>query len=100
MSKDNWKHGVIDQVKYRKMAGKRKLTGREYHVQYGPDVSHREVKIYFNTNQFPTLPFCGPHPNRYSDKVLSKHYCLRFDPKLGHGICSIRRIICACLACK
>ena len=31
---------------------------------------------------------------------MSKHYHLRFDAKLVHGICVIRRIPCACVACK
>ena len=31
---------------------------------------------------------------------MSKHYHLSFDPKLGHGICAILRITCACVRCK
>ena len=57
------------------------------------------MKIYFNTNQFPELPFCGPHPKHHGARGLIKHYCLRFCPKLGHGICAIRRIPCACVSC-
>ena len=30
---------------------------------------------------------------------MSKHDHLGFDPKLGHGICAIRRIPCACVGC-
>ena len=30
---------------------------------------------------------------------MSKHYNLRFDPKICHGICAIFRIPCACFAC-
>ena len=30
---------------------------------------------------------------------LSKHHNLRFYPKLGMGICAIRHIPCACVAC-
>ena len=30
---------------------------------------------------------------------LSKHYHLRFDTKLGHGVCVILRILCACVVC-
>ena len=30
---------------------------------------------------------------------MSKNYHLRFDPRLGHGICAICRIPCACVAC-
>ena len=30
---------------------------------------------------------------------MIKHYHLRFDPKLGNGICAILRLPCACVAC-
>ena len=30
---------------------------------------------------------------------MSKYYQLRFDSKVGHVICAIRRIPCACVAC-
>ena len=52
LSKEHLKHGVIDQVKYRKRASKIKWTDIEYHVQDGADVAHKNVKIYCNTNQF------------------------------------------------
>ena len=47
------KHGVIDQVKYRKRAIKRKCTDRKYHVQDNADVAHKYVKMYYDTNQLP-----------------------------------------------
>ena len=99
MSREHLKHGVIDQVKYRKISSKIKWTDREYHVQNNYDVAYKEVKMYFDTNQFPALPFCGPHPNPHDSRGLSKHYNSCFDPKLGHGICAIFRIPCACVAC-
>ena len=68
---------------------KRKCTDREYHVQDNADVSHKDVKMYCDTNQLPALPFCGPYPKPHGTKGLSKHYYLRFGPKLGHGICAI-----------
>ena len=55
--------------------------------------------MYFDTNQLPTLPFCGSHPKPHGERGLGKHYHLRFDLKLGHGIFAIRRIPCACVAC-
>ena len=55
--------------------------------------------MYCETNQFPALPFCGPHPKPHISRGLSKHYHLHFDPKLGHGINAIRRIPCVCVAC-
>ena len=61
MSKDDRKYGVIDQGKYRKGSSKRKCTGREYHVQDNTDVAHKYVKMYWDTNQFPTLPFCASY---------------------------------------
>ena len=43
LSKEHCKHGVIDLVKYRKMASKRKFIDRDYHVQYNADVAHKDV---------------------------------------------------------
>ena len=55
--------------------------------------------MYCNTNQFPELIFSGPNSKPHGARGLSKHYHLRFDPKLGMGVCEIRRIPCACVAC-
>ena len=79
MYKEHRKHGVIDQVKYRKRASKRKFTDIDYHVKDNSDVAHKYVKIYCNTNQFRALPFCCSHPNPHGARGLSKHYHLRFD---------------------
>ena len=57
------------------------------------------MKNYFNTNQFRSLPVFGPHPKSHGARGVSKHYHLRFDPKIGNGICEIFRIPCACVAC-
>ena len=59
----------------------------------------KDVKMYCNKNQFPALSFCGPHSKPHVARVLGKHYHLRFDPKLGMGVCEIFRIPCACVAC-
>ena len=99
MSKEHCKHGVIDQGKDRKRAIKRKWTDREYHVQDNTDVSHKYVKMYCYTNQLPILPFCGSHPKPHVARGLGKHYHLRFDPKLGCGVCAILRIPCDYIAC-
>ena len=55
--------------------------------------------MYCDNNQLPTLLFCASHPNPNGARGLGKHYHLRFDPSLGHGICAICRIIFACVAC-
>ena len=55
------KNRVIDKGKDIKRASKRKWTDREYHVQDNADISHKDVKMYCDTNQFPALTFCGPH---------------------------------------
>ena len=99
MSKDDRKYEVIDQVKYRKRSSKRKWIDREYHVQDNTDVAHKDVKMYCDTNQFPTLPFCVSHPKLHGARGLGKHYHLRFDPNIGHGICANLSIPCACVAC-
>ena len=57
------------------------------------------MKIYFDRNQFPALLFCGTHPKPRGARGFSKHYHLRFDQKLGRGICAILHIPCACVGC-
>ena len=65
MPKENCKHVVIDQGIYRKIASKRKLIDIDYHVQDNSYVAYKDVKIYCDTNQFPALPFCVPHPKAH-----------------------------------
>ena len=55
--------------------------------------------MYCNTKKSPELKCCGPHPKPHGARGLSKNYHLRFYPKLGHGICAIRRITCDYIAC-
>ena len=56
--------------------------------------------MFCNTNQLPSFPFGGPHTKLNGVKGLNKNYHMRFDPKLGHGICSILCITCACAEYK
>ena len=63
--RENCKHGVIDQGKYRKISSKIKWTYRQYHVQDNADISHKDVKMYCDTNKFPTLSFCASHPKTH-----------------------------------
>ena len=72
---------------------------QRYHVQDNSDLAHKDVRIYCDTNQFPTLQLCGPNPKPPGARGLIKHYHLRFYPKLGYGICATHRIPCACVAC-
>ena len=90
---------AIDQGKPRKIFMEIKWTERKYHVQDHSSVELKDVKMYCNTNQFPALPFCGPHSKPHGARGIGKHYHLRFYPKLGMGKCAIRRIPCACVAC-
>ena len=76
-----------------------KWTERKYHVQDNAVVELKYVRMYCNTNQFPALPFCGPHSKPHGTRGMSKHYHLRFYPKLGMGVCAILRILCTCVAC-
>ena len=55
--------------------------------------------MYCDTNQLPTLPFFGSYTKRRGSRGLVKHYHLRFDPNIGHGICAILCIKCACVLC-
>ena len=45
----NWSD-LLRQIQ--KRSSKRKCKEREYHVQEDADVSHKNVKIFCNTNQF------------------------------------------------
>ena len=72
--------------KKEKRSSKIKWTDIKYRVQDNADVSHKDVKMYCDTNQFLALPFHGPHPNPYRARGLDKHYNLHFDPKLGYSI--------------
>ena len=54
---------------------------------------------YCKTNQSPSLPFFGPHTKSHGFREFSKHYHVRFDPKIGHFICAICRIPCVCSEC-
>ena len=80
---ENCKNNVIDQGKSRKRFINRKWTEKKYHIQDNADVELKYVKIYCNTNQFSALPFCVPHSKTHGARGLSKHYNLRFDPKIG-----------------
>ena len=55
--------------------------------------------MYCDTNQLPTLTFCGLHPKPHGERGLGKNYHLRFDTNLGHGIHAIFCIPCACIVC-
>ena len=90
---------VFDQGKNKKRLMERKCTDRQYHVQDNYDVAHQDVKMYYNTNQSPALPICGPYSKPHVTRGLSKHYHLNSHPKLGNGVCAICRIPCACVAC-
>ena len=96
---EHCQNGSIDQGKPRKIFTERKYTERNYHVQDNAAAELKYVRMYCNTNQFPALPFYGAHTKPHGARGLSRYYHLRFDPKLGMGVCEIRRIPCACVAC-
>ena len=89
ITKNHCKDGAIDLVKYKKQFMERKWTVRQYHVQDNADVEHQDVKMYCNTNKLPEISFCGPHSKPRGARGLNKHDHLRFDPKLGMGVCEI-----------
>ena len=55
--------------------------------------------MYCNTFQFPELLFFVPHSKPHCTRGLSKHYHLRFYPKLGMGEFAFLHIPCSCVAC-
>ena len=77
----------------------RTCTYRQYHVCNNADVARKDVRMYCNNNQFTVLLFCGTYSKPHGTRGLSKHYHLRFDSKLGNGVCAIRRIPCTCVGC-
>ena len=79
---EHCKHGVIYQGKYRKIASKINWKDRECHVQDNSYVTHKDVKMYYDTNQFQELQFCGSHKTPHGARGLIKKYHLRFDSKL------------------
>ena len=85
MEGEHHQNGVIDQGKSRKRYMNRKWTERNYHVQDNADVELKYVKMYCNTNQFPTLPFCGshskPHSARGTRKIKKKIHEKKMDRK-------------------
>ena len=76
-----------------------KWTEIKYHVQENASVELKDVNIYCNTNQFPALILCGPNSKTPGERGLGKHYHLRFDTKIGMGVCAILRITCVCVTC-
>ena len=82
-----------------KIFRERNWTDREYHVEDNSDVAHLDVKMYCKINQFPSLPFFGPHFKPHGPRVFFKHYYFIFDTKLGNSVCEIFCIACACVAC-
>ena len=72
------------------------MDGKEISCSRGFQCCAKYIKMVCNTNQFLSFPFCGPHTKKHGVRGLSKHYCMMFDPKLGHGVCSIGRIPCVC----
>ena len=71
----------------------------KYYVQDNVDVAHKYMTMSCNKNQFPELPFCGPHSKLRGARVTSKNYHFRFDTKLGNGVYAFRHIPCASVVC-
>ena len=83
----------------KKRPSKQKWKKREYHVQNIEYVEQQDVKTYCTTNQFPESQCCVPHNKTHGVCVLSKHYHMSFDPKLGHVRCEMHLILCAFTQC-
>ena len=71
------------------------MIDREYNFEDNADVLHKDVKMYYDTNQFLTLLFCGSHPKPQGTTGLGNIFYILFNTNLGHGICVICRIPCA-----
>ena len=99
LTKEYCKNCVFDQGKKKRFIGG-EWTDRQYCVQDNTAVAHQDARLYCNRNQFPALPFCGPHSKLHGTRGLSKQYHLSFDPKIGHSICVICHIPCVCVSCR
>ena len=73
LEEEHRQNGAIDQGKPRQIFMEIKWTERKYHVQDNAAVELKDVKMYCNTNQFPELPFCGPHSKPHGAREPSKH---------------------------
>ena len=58
-----------------------KQIDRQYHVKDNIDVAFQDVRMYYHTNLFPVLTFCGPYSKPHGARGLSNHYHLSFDKK-------------------
>ena len=62
-------------------------------------ILHTYVKMYCNTKQSSSLPFCVPNSKPHGARDLNKYYHLRFDIKLVNYVCAIFHIPCTYVAC-
>ena len=74
MSNESRKHGIIDHVKHIKSSIKQKWKKLKYHVQHNKDVNNQDVKMYYATNQFPSLNFLGTHNKPHGVREFCNHY--------------------------
>ena len=82
-----------------KHVSKWKWNDRAYHIQDNADVDYSSFKMSCNSNQFPTLQFCGPHNEPHGVHGLINSYNLPLDHTLVHGIYVIKCILCTCVSC-
>ena len=59
----------------------------------------QKVKIFCDTNHFPSFQFCVPHKNSHGVRGWIKQYHIVFNTKIGHVTCEILHITCACTQC-
>ena len=100
MKKEHCKNGLLYQGKNNKPFMGKNREDRQYYVQDNNDIANQYVRMYCNTNQFPTLPFCGSYSKPRGARGLSKSSHVCFDPKLGNGVCEHLHVPCVCVACK
>ena len=98
LSNAEHKHGVIDQVRYKKE--QLNESGKKWNIMFRrmPMLRTNTWRCFY-TNQFSSLPFCGPHTKPHGVRGLSKHYHMIFDKKLGHEIWAIILLPCAYAKC-
>ena len=78
---------MIDQGKCRKREIIRKCTEQEYHVQDDDDETHKNVKMFCDTTQFPSFLCCVPHKNLHGVRGLRNNYHMKLIDDNGGWSC-------------
>ena len=89
----------VQMSKSSKRENARKYSNKIYHIQKKEDVSYRNISMTWTKSKFPKLNIANGRNKVYGSGTVLSHYHYRFDPRIGHGKCAMRRIPCLCKHC-